>query len=152
MRIIAAMSENRVIGSGKGMPWDVPEEYQQYLELIRGNTVLIGRRSYEIFGRDMTAGHVVVLSRSRRPVAGAEVCQSLPAALDAAAAYGKPIYSCGGASVYEQTIPLASEMLLSTIKGEYEGDAYFPEFDESEWRMADERDEERFVFRRWVRG
>lgn len=151
MKIIAAMSENRVIGQGDRMPWDVPEEYEQYLELIRGTTVIIGRRSYEIFGRDMTAAHVVVLSRSPQPVVGATVCQNLAQVLDAAMSYGKPIFSCGGASVYEQTIPLASEMLLSTIKGEYEGDTYFPEFDAFAWRVADERDEEQYLFRRWVR-
>lgn len=151
MKIIAAMSENRVIGQGDGMPWDVPDEYQQYLEFVRGNTVLMGRKSFEIFGPDTTAAHLVVLSHSPRPVSGAVVCQNLREALDAARSFGKPIFSCGGTNVYEQTIPLASEMLLSTIKGNYEGDRYFPEFDAREWRVADERDEEEYLFRRWVR-
>lgn len=152
MKIIAAMSQSRVIGQGAGMPWDVPEEYQQYLDFIRGTTVLVGRKSYEIFGGDFTCDHVVVLSRSPEPIAGVDVCPNMAAALDTATSYGKPIFSCGGASVYKQTIPLASEMLLSTIKGEYRGDTYFPEFDESEWRVSEQRDEDRFVFRRWVRG
>lgn len=151
MKIIAAMSENRVIGQGNGMPWDVPEEYQQYLELTRGTVVLMGRRSYEIFGSESSAAHVVVLSHDPQPLPGATVCHDLAEALIAAAAFNKPIFSCGGASVYEQTIPLANEMLLSTIKGEYEGDTYFPDFDASEWRVAEERDEQRYVFRRWVR-
>lgn len=151
MRIIAAMSENRVIGQGDGMPWDVPEEYEQYLELTRDTTVLMGRRSFEIFGGDTTAAHLVVLSRSPQPVSGATVCPNLTAALDKAASFGLPIFSCGGASVYQQTIPLASEMLLSTIKGEYTGDTHFPEFNAFEWQVAEERDEERYLFRRWVR-
>ena len=151
MKIIAAMSDRRLIGQGDGMPWDVPEEYEQYLELTRGTAVLMGRRSYEIFGRDATAAHIVVLSRSPQPVAGATVRQNLTEALDTAAAFGLPIYSSGGASIYEQTIPLATEMLLSTIKGEWEGDTYFPSFDAFEWQVAEERDEERYLFRRWVR-
>ncbi|MCO6047386.1 dihydrofolate reductase [Aeoliella sp. ICT_H6.2] len=151
MKIIAAMSENRVIGQAAGMPWNVPEEYEQYLEFVRGATVLMGRRSFEIFGADVTAAHIVVLSHSSRPATGATVCQNLPEALDAAKAFGKPIFSCGGAEVYQQTIPLVTEMLLSTIKGEYEGDTYFPEFDAFEWKVAEERNEERYLFRRWVR-
>ena len=37
------MSENRVIGGGRGMPWYVPEEYEQYLRFVDGNTVIMGR-------------------------------------------------------------------------------------------------------------
>lgn len=151
MKIIAAMSETRVIGQGNGMPWDVPEEYEQYLEFVRGATALMGRRTFKIFGPDTSADHIVVLSHSPQPVNGATVCQNLTEALDAAKAFGKPIFSCGGAQIYEQTIPLATEMLLSTIKGDYEGDTYFPEFDAFEWKVAEERNEERYLFRRWVR-
>lgn len=151
MKIIAAMSEDRVIGQGNRIPWSVPEAYEQYLELTRGSTVLMGRRSYETIGVASTARHIVVLSRSPQPLAGAVVCRSLTSALDTAAAFGKPIFSCGGASVYEQTIPLATEMLLSTIKGDWKGDIYFPEFDAFEWQVAEERNEERYLFRRWVR-
>lgn len=151
MKIIAAMSENRVIGLGDGMPWEVPEEYQQYRELTRGSTMIMGRRSYEIFGRDATAAHLVVVSHSPQPVPGGTVCQSLAEALNAAKAFGKPIFSGGGASIYAQTIPLASEMLLSTIKGEFEGDTYFPEFNAFDWQVVEERDEERYLFRRWAR-
>ncbi|WP_425398266.1 dihydrofolate reductase [Aeoliella sp.] len=151
MKIIAAMSETRVIGHSDGMPWDVPEEFEHYVEFVRGATVLMGRPTYEIFGFDTPAAHFVVLSRSPQPAPGAVICQNLPEALDAAKAFGKPIYSCGGAQVYEQTIPLATEMLLSTIKGDYEGDTHFPEFDAFEWQVAEERNEERYLFRRWVR-
>ncbi|MDA8746330.1 dihydrofolate reductase [Rubripirellula amarantea] len=151
MKLIAAMSETRVIGQGNGMPWDVPEEYQQYRELTRGTTVLMGRRSFESFGPDSTASHLVVLSHSPQPLAGATVCQNLNEALDAAKSFGKPIFSCGGASLYRQTIPLATEMLLSTIKGTFTGDAYFPEFNAFDWQVAEEREEQRYLFRRWVR-
>ncbi len=152
MKIIAAMSESRVIGHTDGMPWEVPEEFNQYVEFVRGATVLMGRPTYEIFGPLTTsAAHFVVLSRSPQLLPGAVVCHNLADALDTAKAYGRPIFSCGGAEVYQQTISLATEMLLSTIKGEYEGDKYFPEFDAFEWQVAEERDEPRYLFRRWVR-
>ena len=36
MILIAAMSADRVIGSGAGMPWNVPDEYAQWgLFLLR---------------------------------------------------------------------------------------------------------------------
>lgn len=151
MILISAMSSNRVIGAGEGMPWNVPEEYEQFREFIRDQTVVIGRRSYEIFGRDLTSAHTIVVSRQRSSLDGATVCQNLTAALDLAAATGCTIFSCGGSSIYEQTLPLATELYLSTIKRNYSGDRYFPEFDATEWDIAERVDHERFEFVRWVR-
>ncbi|MEM6315510.1 MAG: dihydrofolate reductase, partial [Planctomycetota bacterium] len=62
--LIAAMSRDRVIGAGDGMPWDVPEEYAGYVETVRGATVVFGRRSYEIFGADLDDSELVVLTRN----------------------------------------------------------------------------------------
>jgi len=133
--VIGAMSRDRVIGSGKGMPWDVPEEYAHFQRLVRGQTVVIGRRSYEIFGDSLTSAHTVVVSRSATRLEGAVVAPTVEDALREAAALGGTVFSAGGASVYAQTVPLADAMYLSYIEGDYAGDAYFPEFDEREWAV-----------------
>ncbi|MEE3258297.1 MAG: dihydrofolate reductase [Candidatus Latescibacterota bacterium] len=73
MIIIPAMSKDRVIGSGDGMPWSVPEEYQQFLGFVEGQTVTMGRRSYEIFGPDLTSAHNIVVSRSGMAQEGGSV-------------------------------------------------------------------------------
>ncbi|MEM9659723.1 MAG: dihydrofolate reductase [Planctomycetota bacterium] len=157
MILISAMTEDRIIGAGDGMPWDVPEEYQQYLDFTRGQTIILGRRSMEIFGPDLTAAHAVVLSRSDsvdRPD-GYEGDLTTAAGLDeavaAAEAYGKTVFCGGGANVYAQCLPLADAMYLSTIKPhavdrDLPGDAHFPEFDPADWRVAEERDHPDFHF------
>ncbi len=151
MQLIAAHSQNRVIGRGDWMPWDVPDEYAHYLELIRDKTVLMGRRSYEIFGDDLTSRHAVVVSRSVSELPGATVCPDLESAIAAAKATGLTVCVCGGESIYEQTIPRVDEMLLSTIFGEFEGDTYFPEFDESQWEVQRREEHEGWEFVHWVR-
>ena len=146
MIVIGAMSTDRVIGRGNGMPWDVPEEYAQFLRLTAGETLVIGRRSYEIFGAGLTAAHVVVVSRTAGGLPGVTVAASVPAALDAAAAFGRTVFSAGGASVYAQTVPLADAMYLSYIKGRFTGDAFFPEIDPREWAVERREDHPRFEF------
>lgn len=146
MIIIGAMSTNRVIGRDDGMPWDVAEEYAHFLRLIEGQTVIIGRRSYEIFGGTLTSAHNVVVSRSAGDVAGAIVVPSIEDALRVAKSFGATVFSGGGASIYAQTIPLADTMYLSYIKGNYTGDAYFPEFSEQEWVVEQREDHARFEF------
>lgn len=151
MIIISAMSSNRVIGAGNGMPWNVPEEYQQYLDFVRGNTVILGRKSWEIFGADLTEANAIVVSRSVTDSENAEVASSLDTALELATTYPGEAFVAGGSSIYEQAIPLADAMYLSTIKGDFEGDSFFPEFDESNWNIVEERDHQNFVFRRYQR-
>ena len=146
MIIISAMSYDRVIGSGAGMPWNIPEEYQQFLRFVDGQTVIMGRRSYEIFGDDLTSAHNIVISRSIKEVPGAVVCASVDEAIAAARSYGKTVFSAGGGSIYAQTISLADAMYLSYIKGDFDGDTYFPDFDEAEWDIVNREDHPAFEF------
>jgi dihydrofolate reductase len=146
MIIVGAMSQNRVIGKGDGLPWDVPEEYEHFLRLIEGKTIIIGRRSYEIFGDDLSSAHNVVVSRSVRAMPGAIVVPTIEDALRTAASFGGTFFSAGGATIYEQTIPHADTMYLSYIKGHFEGDTYFPRFAEQEWTVERKDDHPRFEF------
>ena len=149
MIIIGAMATNHVIGSGEGMPWDVPEEYEHFLRLIEGHTIIIGRRSYDIFRNGLTSAHNVVVSRSRGESVdggGAVVVPSIEDALRVARSFGQTVFSAGGASIYAQTIPLADAMYLSYIKGHFTGDAYFPAFSQREWSVDRREDHPRFEF------
>jgi dihydrofolate reductase len=129
MIVISAMSRDRLIGKGDGLPWHVPEEYDQFLRFIAGQTVILGRKSYPIYGKTLTSAHNVVVSRSVAELPNAVVAPGIEEAL-----------------VYEQTIPLADAMYLSYMKGDFQGDAYFPEFDASLWNVERREDHPEFEF------
>ena len=146
MILIAALGTDRVIGSGNGMPWSVPEEYAHFLQAIDGQTVLMGRRSWEIFGADLTSAHNIVISRSTREIPGAEVAGGLDAAIARGRELGLTVFCAGGATIYALALPHAEAMYLSYIKGEFRGDAFFPEFNASEWTVERREDHPRFEF------
>ncbi|QDV70876.1 Dihydrofolate reductase [Rosistilla carotiformis] len=151
MIIISAMSEDRVIGSQNGMPWNVPAEYQQYLDFVAGQTVIMGRKTYEIFGKDVAPEtSLIVVSRSTE-LDDIPVAKSFDEAIAMAKALGKEIFIAGGSSIYEQAFDVADQMYLSTIHGEYRGDAYFPAFDTDQWQVVETREQPQFTFRRWKR-
>ena len=127
MIIISAMGRNRVIGSGDGMPWDVPEEYQHFLDTTRDQTIIIGRKSFEIFGPTLNCSHCIVLSRSDQKIENASVAHNFDDATKQAAETGCDVYVAGGASIYAMAIQKADRMLLSYIEGNFEGEAFFPE-------------------------
>ena len=151
MIIISAMSENRVIGSGDGMPWNVPAEYEQYLRFVTGQTVIMGRRTYEIFGPDLTDSTTKIVVTRRDSLNGVQVAASLEDAVILAKESGKTVFVAGGAMIYKLALPIATEIYLSTIKGNFAGDTYFPEFSLSAWSVVEERDEDDFVFRKYQR-
>lgn len=146
MIIIAAMARDRLIGRGDGLPWHVPEESAHFLQLIEGQTVILGRRSYPAFGNDLTSAHNIVVSRTVTELPGAAVVPTIEEACTLAATFGKTVFSAGGASIYEQTMLLASHMYLSYMKGRCDGDAYFPVFDISEWEVLTRDDHAEFEF------
>jgi len=146
MIIIAAMTGDRVIGKRGRLPWNVPEEYEHFLSLVRGATVIMGRRSYEAFGGDCSCKHMIVVSRSRPEIPGVSVCGSVEDAIVLAAGLGQKVFIAGGSTVYEQTIQRATEMDLSFIRKPYDGDSFFPEFDRSEWDVLRRESYEEFEF------
>lgn len=151
VRLIAAMTIDRVIGRGGGMPWNVPDEYHHFLGSVSGGAVIMGRRSFEIFGADLSGARPIVLTRSGSAHSGALVAGDLEAALRAARRLDLAPWVAGGASVYEQALPLCDEMHLSIVPGRYEGDRWFPEWDRAAWRLAEERSLPSYLFRRYVR-
>ena len=156
MIIVGAMTTDRIIGSGDGMPWDVPEEYAHFQRLVDGHTIIIGRRSYEIFGGSLTSAHNVVVSRSAgdggdlADIAsrGAIVVRTIEDALRTAQSFGGgTVFSAGGRGrSTRKPSRLPDTMYLLFIKGRFTGDARFPEFSEQEWAVEKREDHPRFEF------
>ena len=53
-------------------------------------------------------------------------------------------FICGGAKVYEQALPLCSDIYLTLVKREVEGDAFFPPFEDKFELVEEIRDEPEF--------
>ncbi len=143
--IISAIGSNRIIGNGDGLPWHIPSEYKQFLAYVKGQTVLMGRRSYEIFKSDMLPERMVVVSRSLE-TDKASVFSSLPEAIEYSKKFPENLFICGGQSIYEEAIQYADYMYLSFIKGEHQGNVYFPAFEKGDWSIEKKEEHDEFTF------
>ncbi|MDA0748449.1 MAG: dihydrofolate reductase [bacterium] len=147
MILVAAMTEDRVIGKNNSMPWHISEESRLFRKLTRGGTVLMGRTTFESLGsRPLSKRNNIVISRTLPEQEGIHVCRTVEEAVEKAAAFPNPIYSIGGAEIYRQTLPLADALYISYIKKNYDGDTHFPDFDKNEWEIEKEEDHDEFVF------
>lgn len=136
--LIAAKSDNHIIGDGKDLVWNLPADEAFFRQQIRHCFLLSGRVSYESpQGADVFAGRddLVILTRQQdyRPAAG-QVAHSLPEALAIAGKAGaQKLCVLGGEEIYRQTIHLADQLIITEIHGIFEGSATFPAIRSEEW-------------------
>ena len=130
-KAIAAMSLNRVIGVGNKIPWHLPEDFKWFKKMTTGQVIVMGRKTYESIGKPLPNRTTIVLSRSHLDIPGVRTLEDLKQ-LDALEAefVGREIFICGGAQVYEQALPLCSDLYLTLVKQNVEGDSFFPAFED----------------------
>jgi dihydrofolate reductase len=132
--IIAALARNRAIGSGNGMPWRLPEDLKRFRRLTMGHAVIMGRKTFESIGSPLAGRNNIVITRSPAwSPSGCVVVHSLEASL-AAVGESQDAFVIGGAQIYALALPLARRLYLTEIERDFEGDAFFPQFDRSRWR------------------
>lgn len=126
---IAAMAENRVIGKGNTIPWHLPDDFKWFKAKTMGHILIMGRKTFESIGRPLPGRETIILSRSGYSVPGTQTVESLTC-LEGTLGDDKRIpFICGGAEIYRQTLDLCSDLYLTQVKGLFEGDAFFPEFE-----------------------
>lgn len=137
-KAIAAMSVNRVIGMGNRIPWHLPEDFKWFKRVTMGHVLVMGRKTFEAIGRPLPGRTTIVLTRSGASIPGVQVVPALEQIdpFDAAFA-GRQIFICGGAQVYRQALPLCSDLYLTLVKREVQGDTFFPPF-EQEFELAEQ--------------
>ena len=156
---VAALAENRVIGRDGEVPWPhIEADVRQYRERVAGSPVILGRRTFDSMLDDLPGSRQIVVSRSvdAVDVAAATVAngdeEAIELAREAAAETGvETVYVLGGGGIYELFQPHLDGMALSHVDGAYEGDTYYPEWDEREWEVDAETEYDRFTLREWVR-
>ena len=129
------MSLNRVIGAQNKIPWHLPEDFKWFKQLTTGNVIVMGRKTFESIGKPLPNRETIVLSRSQFSFPGVRTISDL-SQIDLASE-SREVFIVGGAQVYAQALPLCSDLYLTFVKREVEGDAFFPAF-EDRFELAEE--------------
>lgn len=136
--LIAAVASNRCIGVNNDMPWHIPEDFAFFKQFTLGKPVVMGRKTWDSLPRKPLPGrrNLVVSRQADLQLEGAEVFADLAQAL-AACAGAAEVVVMGGAQIYAQALPLASDLRLTEVALHIDGDAFFPEFALQEWRECE---------------
>lgn len=156
--IIAAVAKNRAIGFQNKLLYWLPNDLKRFKALTTGHTIIMGRKTFDSLPKGALPNRRnVVVSRTVRELPGCEVFPSLDEALAHSSA-DEDIYIIGGASIYEQALPLADRLCLTEIDDiPQEADVFFPDY--SSWKESwredhdiDEKHHQRYSFVDYVKA
>jgi dihydrofolate reductase len=133
--LIAAMDKNRLIGRDNGLPWHLPDDFKHFKAVTMGKPVVMGRKTFESIGKPLPGRKNIVLSRTGFTADGIVVVTDVEQALNEVGDASE-VMVIGGENLYQQMIGRAGHMYLTHVDGEFDGDAWFPEFSLNDWRVA----------------
>jgi dihydrofolate reductase len=138
LSLIVAMDSNRLIGRGNALPWHLPADLKHFKSITMSKPIIMGRKTYESIGKPLPGRRNIVITRNPNYQApGCDVVTSLDAALKAAGNVDE-IMIIGGTQIFQESLPVTQRIYLTLIDHEFEGDAWFPEYDLKKWKVSAE--------------
>jgi dihydrofolate reductase len=162
---IAACDLDMTIGKEGDLPWHLPADLRFFKRTTMGKPMIMGRRTFETLPGPLKGRQNIVLTRSEDFAReGVEVARSIDEALEIARRAvdadetTDEVMILGGATVYEEMLPISDRLYLTVIHECFEGDTFFPAFDIDDWEIAaaehhepDEENQYRYSFYRLER-
>jgi dihydrofolate reductase len=158
MELIVAITENNVIGNGGDMPWHLPVDLARFKKITTGNTIVMGRRTWDSIGRALPDRLNVVLTRQKDFVAeGAVVIRGFEE-LHHLETTGI-VFIIGGGELYKQSLQFVDKLHVTQIHTTIDGDTFFPQINEAMWQCVEtehcpknDRNPFDVTFQTWVKS
>ena len=142
LTIIAAASNNNVIGNNNKLIWHIPKDLIRFKELTLNHAVIMGRKTFESLPNPLPNRMNIVVTRNTNYYnEGITVCKSIEEALTYCKNDSQP-FIIGGGEIYTQTIDMVDKIELTRVYKTYDGDAYFPEIPEEKFELVNEETNE----------
>jgi dihydrofolate reductase len=140
LKILVAFDENRVIGKNNALIWHIPADLKRFKALTTGHVIIMGRKTFESIGRPLPNRTTVVISRQQDlKIEGVILAHSVEEAILKAKSISRDdIFIVGGAEIYQLSLPLADQILVTQLHDIFEGDAFFPEISPAIWEVAEQ--------------
>ncbi|PTX44334.1 dihydrofolate reductase [Christiangramia gaetbulicola] len=137
--MIAAAAENNALGKDNDLVWHLPDDFKRFKRLTSGHHIIMGRKTFESFPKllpDRT--HVIITRKDDYNPKGTIVVNSLEEAIRVSKLDEQP-FIIGGGEIYKMGMDKAERIELTRVHGEFDADTYFPEINEEEWKLVDEK-------------
>lgn len=141
LTIIAAIANNNVIGKDNKLIWHLPEDLKRFKNLTTGHKIIMGRKTFESLGKVLPNRKHIILSKTGKSNIDNENVEIVDniSKLDKYINSEEECFVIGGATIYKLLMPYANKMYITKINQNFEGDTYFPEIKETEWKSIESK-------------
>lgn len=138
LSFVVAASTNNVIGKHNKLLWHLPNDMKFFKNITWAMPVIMGRKTFDSLGKPLPGRlNIIITRRINWEPAGVTVVHTLEEAINAvSAADYKEAYIIGGGEIFQSAMPHADRIYLTRIDAVLDGDAFFPEINEQQWRMV----------------
>lgn len=139
LSIIVAVAKNNVIGKDNQLIWHLPEDLKRFKRLTTNHTIIMGRKTFESLGRVLpNRKHVILCNDAEMNIddENVEILDDI-SKLNKYKDSEEENFVIGGATIYKLLMPYADKMYVTHINEEFEGDVYFPEISEKDWKITE---------------
>ncbi|MCO6381303.1 dihydrofolate reductase [Oceanicola sp. 502str15] len=156
LSLIVARDRNGAIGKDGDIPWRAPDDLRFFKRETLGGAVVMGRKTWESLPVRPLVDRLNLVVSSRTDL-GVDTFHRPDVAVNYAYELGyRRVYGIGGEGIFTAFMPQADRLLITEVELEVEGaDAFMPDFDAADWRLAGEtvlrEDAPRCVLREWLR-
>lgn len=134
--LIVAAAENNAIGKNNQMPWHLPNDFKYFKKNTLEHSVVMGRKTFESIGKPLPERRNIVMTRDLRYSNDeVDVANSIQEIITYCRDE-REIFIIGGAEIYQQALPLANRILLTRVHTTIDGDAFFPELLDHQWKLV----------------
>ena len=133
---IVATGPNGVIGKDGKLPWHLPDDLKRFKELTSGQSILMGRRTFESLGRFLPNRHHIILTRNHNYIPPFDLPADSSYAVIADVSEidtSVPVFVAGGAEVYQLLLPLCQKLHWTSVLGQIDGDVRIDPPNPHEW-------------------
>ncbi len=144
LSIIAAVSNNNVIGNDNRLIWHMPADLKRFKNITMGHTLIMGRKTFQSIGKPLPGRKTIVVTRQKDfDTQGCQKASSFKEAIKLVKDQSE-VFIAGGAEIYQQALEshYTKKIYLTRIFADFEGDTYFPELDTQKWQVIDRADYE----------
>ena len=129
INVIVAYDKNLAIGKDNTLVWRQSADLKRFKELTTGNTVVMGRKTFESIGKPLPNRRNIVITRQDIEIEGVEIIKSIEEIKN----IEEDIFIIGGGEIYKSCLIFADRIFATEIDCEIEADTWFCEVDMSEW-------------------
>ena len=134
--LIVAAAENNAIGKNNQMPWHLPNDFKYFKKNTLEHSIVMGRKTYESIGKPLPDRRNIVLTRDLKYSNDeVDVANSIQEIFNYCRDE-REVFIIGGAEVYKQTLPIADKILLTRVHTTIDGDSFFPELLDHQWKLV----------------